>query len=103
MHSLLVGVFDDHTRADQAIRQLHEVGVPERQIHLKGKMAGWDISHAIPGNKGIPEEKKPDFTVLGLSHNEARYYEDQYEAGYTIVVVHANDQREQVTNILTGS
>lgn len=94
----LVGVFAEAANADHAIEQLRSAGIQEGHIERLGKMEGRDISHAA--NKGIPEEKKVDFMRYGLDAGEASYYEQQYEAGYTLVLVHSEDQRQQMTEIL---
>jgi hypothetical protein len=94
----LVGVFAETTNADHAIEQLRSAHIEDRHIERFGKMEGQDISHAA--NKGIPEEKKPDFMRYGLDYGEATYYQEQYEAGYILVLVHSDDQRQQATDIL---
>ncbi|MDQ2886361.1 MAG: general stress protein [Chloroflexota bacterium] len=94
----LVGVFAEAANADHAIEQLRNAGIQEGHIERLGKMEGRDISHA--SNKGIPEEKKPDFTRYGLEYGEASYYEQQYEAGYTLVLVHGEERIQQVADIL---
>ena len=98
--SALVGVFDDAARADRAVEELRSSGITERQMRRAEKSAGWDIAHAIPKRKDTSEEMKPDFADPGISEDEARYYEDAYEAGYIVLVVHPGDHRQQVQSIL---
>jgi hypothetical protein len=102
-HSPLVGVFDDRTKADRAIEQLHSVGIMDRQMQVVGKTWDTDSVHVVAGHKGLPEEMKPDFTRMGLTAEETRSYEDEYEAGYTLVFVHPGNQREQVMHILQSN
>jgi hypothetical protein len=102
-HSALVGVFDDRTKANRAIEQLRSVGIPDRQMQVVGKTWDTDSVHAVAGHKGLPEEMKPDFTRMGLAAEEARSYEDEYEAGYTLVFVHPGNRREQVMHILQSN
>jgi hypothetical protein len=102
-HSPLVGVFDDRTKANRTIEQLRSVGIPDRQMQVVGKTWDTDSVHDVAGRKGLPEEKKPDFTRMGLAAEEARSYEDEYEAGYTLVFVHPGNQREQVMHILQSN
>ena len=39
-------------------------------------------------------------TGLGISHDEALYYEEQFHAGKAIVIVHAGDLADQAAKIL---
>ena len=87
----LVGVFDDTAKADRAVEELRSSGITERQMRRAEKTAGWDIAHAIPNRKETSEEMKPDFADPGISEDEARYYEDAYEAGYIVLVVHPGE------------
>lgn len=98
----LVGVFDEHAKADRVIEQLRSAGIQDDQIHQAYKTFSPDIAH-ISRRKGLPEEMKPDFTGMGFPYEEAQYYEDEYEAGYTLVFVHPGNQREQVVSILQSS
>src|SRR5918912_1503078 len=96
----LDGVFDDSTKSDRAIEQLRHLGISDRHIQRHEKSAGWDITHAIRKRKETPEEMKPDFTGMGVSTAETERYEDAYEAGYVLVVVHPGNSREQALHIL---
>ncbi|MBA2677381.1 MAG: hypothetical protein H0U76_03145 [Ktedonobacteraceae bacterium] len=98
--SALVGVFDDTAKADRAVEELRSSGIVERQMRRAEKTAGWDIAHAIPKRKETSEEMKPDFADPGISEDEARYYEDAYEAGYIVLVVHPGEHRQQAQSIL---
>jgi hypothetical protein len=102
-YSPLVGVFDDPTKADRAIEQLRSLGISDQQMHVVGKTWDTDSVHTVAGHKGLPEEMKPDFTRMGLAAEEARSYEDEYEAGSTLVFVHPGNQREQVMHILQSN
>ena len=95
-NSPLVGVFAEIANADSAIEQLHTAGIEDRHIERIGKREGQHVPRAA--KQGLPEERELDFTRYGLDSNEARYYEEQYEAGYTLVIVHS--QNPQVTEIL---
>ncbi len=97
--SALAGMFDESAKADMVVQQLHELGVAERQIHRMEKTAGWDVAHAIPRRKETPEEMKPDFSGMGLSEDDARRYEDAYEAGYSVIIVETDDHRQQVEDL----
>lgn len=96
----LVGIFDEHAKADRVIEQLLSAGIPDDRIHQAYKTGGPDIAHVFSGGTGLPEEMKPDFTGMGFPSEEARYYEDEYEAGYTLVFVHPGNHREQAMSIL---
>jgi hypothetical protein len=94
----LVGVFAEASNADHAIEQLRNAHIGDHAIKRFGKTEGLDISHAA--NTGLPEEHEPDFRHHGIAADEALYYAQQYEAGYTLVLVFDDDQRQQVADIL---
>jgi hypothetical protein len=100
--SVLIGVFDDSKKADTVVQQLHGLGIADKQIERMEKMVGWDVAHAIPHKRETPEEMKPDFSRLGLAEDEARRYEDAYEAGYSVVMVRDvrdENSRQQVEDV----
>jgi hypothetical protein len=99
----LVGVFDDWTKADRAVEQLRSIGISDHRIHEVGKTLGADGAHVVTGRKGLPEERKPDFTRMGLSAEEASYYEEEYESGYVLVLLHPDSSREQAMRLLQSN
>jgi hypothetical protein len=92
MQQLVVGVFRDHAQAEQAINELHQAGFDHRQI----RFAGQGISTG-----GLLEKIKSVFTVqdiaaggiyddlvsMGIPAEDARYYQNEFEAGHSIVTV----------------
>lgn len=99
----LIGVFDDWKKADRAVEQLRSIGISDHQIHEVGKTLGADGAHVVTGRKGLPEERKPDFTRMNFSAEESGYYEEAYEAGYVLVFVHSDNSREQAVRLLQSN
>ena len=102
---LVVGVFRDRALAEQAISELLRVGFGHDQIRFVG--------HGAPSG-GLLEKFKSLFTGqdisadgisktlvdMGVSSEDARYYQGEYEAGHSIVVVLAGKRAEEASEIL---
>ena len=88
--SLVVGIFTDHYEAERAIDTLQRAGFAADHIHYMERGAAtteYNISKDALVKLGIPEE-------------DADYYQNEFNAGRTIVVVRAPDRSEEATNIL---
>jgi hypothetical protein len=153
--STLVGVFEDASDADEAVRQLLKAGFSSDGIGVAmrhegsfadvvllepgshadtgaaagaltgmglGALAGLGVlSGVIPvvgpaiagGGLGIIlSNAAAGASVAGLvgaligagiPHEEARYYQDEFEAGRTIVTVHADDRHPEAIAILSAN
>jgi len=105
MQQLVVGVFRDRVQAEQAINELLRVGFGHDQIRFVG--------HGAPAG-GLLERIKSLFTGqdisasgiarelvdMGVSAEDARYYQSEYEAGHSIVAVMAGRRVQEATEIL---
>jgi uncharacterized protein (TIGR02271 family) len=105
MPQLVIGVFRDHVQAEQAINELLQAGFDNRQIRFAGRgispggllekiktlFAGQDMSSG-----GVYD----DLVKMGLPMEESRYYQSEFEAGRSIVVVLANGNAQNAVNIL---
>src|SRR5450755_735028 len=97
--STVVGVFTDRSMAEQAMQALHDAGISNEQIHYS----------ATDGSGGLLENLKSlftgassngDFSGLGLSDEEARYYSNEYNKGNSVIAVQAPGQEENVLSVL---
>lgn len=100
--SLIIGVFTDRGAADAAIDQLQQAGFSSEQLSLsrrEGDLAG-RVRHLfskLPGQEGsIVDELKR----LGVPEDEARYYQNELDAGRVIVTVQADGRQEDARGIL---
>jgi hypothetical protein len=103
--SLVIGVFTDRSAADAAIDQLLEAGFSSEQLslsHRQGAPAG-RVKHLFskrPGQEGsIVDELKG----LGFPEDEARYYQNELDAGRIIVTVQADGRQEDARAILESN
>ena len=103
-HSLIVGVFTDRVQADLAIDQLQQAGFTSDLLslsHLQGSRAGGvkNLFSKLPGQqRSIVDELKR----LGVPEEEARYYQNELDAGRIIVTVQA-DARQQDARVILES
>jgi len=150
--SVVVGVFSDQTKAQEAIRELRRVGFQEDQIGVAGRqgiesttgssppvggstavgagvgaVAGagtgalWALGIAVGAVPAIGPVIAGGLLAsvlasaagtaavgglvgalvgLGISENEARYYESEFSAGRTVVTVRANGRSSEAAEIL---
>lgn len=98
----IVGVFDDRAAADRAVEALQSVGVNPDQIHVIGHAhtgGFWSaLRHLFTG-----DEDTDDVSDLGLSQDEVNYYENERQAGHTVVAVNASGREPQVVDILRSN
>src|SRR5450755_4181868 len=89
-NSTLVGVFNDRAQAENAIEQLHSAGIPDEQISYSGGAGGGflaGIKSLFTGEDTAHTGLVGDLTGMGLSQDEANYYDSEYRAGRYIVAV----------------
>lgn len=105
MQQLVVGVFQDHAQAEQAVNELLQAGFGHHQIRFAGRgtstggilekikslFTGQDISAG-----GIYD----DLVDMGAPPEAARYYQSEFEAGRSIVAVQGSGRMQEATDIL---
>lgn len=106
-NSTLVGVFNDRAQAENAIEQLHSAGIPDEQISYSGGssagggfLAG--IKSLFTGEDTAHTGLVGDLTGMGLSQDEANYYDSEYRAGRYIVAVNAGARQQDAQTILNS-
>ena len=84
--SVVVGVFQEDAQAEQAVHDLQFAGFRDDQIRysIRG-----DTTNIFDG-----------LTQMGVSTTEANYYNQEFAAGHTVVVVLTNDRQQEARNIL---
>jgi hypothetical protein len=104
MQQPAVGVFEESAQAEQAINELRQAGLDHSQIRFAG--------HEIPS--GVLEKIKSLFTgenvsaggirddlaKMGVLPEDARYYQNEFDAGRSIVAVQGTENMQQATNTL---
>jgi hypothetical protein len=105
MQQPAVGVFEESAQAEQAINELRQAGFDHSQIRFAG--------HGIPS--GVLEKIKSLFTgenisvggvrddlaKMGVTSEDARYYQNEFEAGRSIMAVQGTENMQQATTTLT--
>ncbi|MDQ2885807.1 MAG: hypothetical protein M3Y39_06940 [Chloroflexota bacterium] len=97
--STIVGVFTDRSMAEQAMQALHDAGISNEQIHYSATDSSGglleNLKSLFTGSTG-----SGDFSGLGLSDEEARYYSNEYNKGNSVIAVQAPGQEENVLSVL---
>ncbi len=107
----VIGVFDESGNADRAIDALQNAGFSSGQIHRSGRgtaAAGGfleGVRNFFTGDDTAASggHVADDLTNMGVSNDEAQYYENEYNNGRTIVSVNAGDRAEEAKTILDTS
>src|SRR5947199_7131553 len=103
-HTIVVGIFRDHTPAAQAINELHSAGFRDDKIRV-GRAATVSslLDHLPDISIGYEAESRtlPDELVdKGVPQDEAYYYEQEFKAGHSIVIVESDGHQREVRDIL---
>ncbi len=111
----VIGVFDEAANADRAIDALQAAGFSSADIHHSGRgtstagstsgggffagvrnfFTGDDTTDTTTGS-----HVASDLTNMGVSNDEAQYYENEYNGGRTVVSVNAGSRAEEAKTIL---
>lgn len=101
--SMTVGVFKEELQAQQALASLKSAGFDQVQFLRPGRGAPQSgglfsgIKRLFTGdNEGIAG----NLTDTGVSEGDARYYQQEYEAGRFIVTVRANGRKQEALDTL---
>ena len=92
VQQLVVGVFRDHTQAEQAINELHQAGFDHHQIRFAGQGMPTGgilekIKSVFTGQDIADSGMCDDLVNMGTPPEDARYYQNEFEAGRSIVTV----------------
>jgi hypothetical protein len=97
--STVVGVFTDRSMAEQAMQALHDAGISNEQIHYSGTDSSGGLLENLK-SLFTGSTSSGDFSGLGLSDEEARYYSNEYNKGNSVIAVQAPGQEENVLSVL---
>jgi uncharacterized protein (TIGR02271 family) len=84
---IIAAIFQNEDQAQQAMQALQQAGFSNDQIRYSVHRGGAGITDSLMG--------------LGLSQQDADFYNNQFESGKTIVTVNTNDRQQEAYNILT--
>ena len=84
--STVMSVFADGAQAQQAMDDLQRAGFSRDQIRYSVRRSGTGITDSLE-NLGLPEQ-------------EATFYNQEFEAGRTVVMVMTNDRQQEAYDIL---
>jgi uncharacterized protein (TIGR02271 family) len=102
---VVVGTFDDHTQAEQAINALLNAGFSNDQIRYSGHGAATGGILATLKSLFTGEETTSvydDLIDLGMPENDANSYQKEFEGGRSIVAVLASGRLEEAKSILAS-
>lgn len=103
----VVGIFEDQAKAEQAIRELQQAGFHNDQVSYSGhKASSSDIQaslkHFFTSQETRSDNIPDDHLVeMGMPEADAHYYQQEYEAGRSIVAVTDGESLQKATTILT--
>jgi len=108
--SLLIGVFNHHAAAENAIAQLRNAGFSNDQIFYSSRPAtegeGFmdSLKRFFTGEPHASSAQiASDFSAMGLSEDEANYYAREFEAGHSVVAVHPRGRYKEAVEILRNN
>ena len=108
----VIGVFDEAANADRAIDALQAAGFSSADIHHSGRgTASTSDGGFFAGVKNFftgddtttgttSGHVADDLTNMGVSNDEAQYYDNEYSNGRTVVSVNAGSRAEEAKTIL---
>jgi uncharacterized protein (TIGR02271 family) len=102
---VVVGTFDDNTQAEQAVNALLNAGFNDDQIRYSGQGVATGGILAKLKNLFTGEETTSvyhDLIDLGVPENDANSYQQEFEAGRSIVAVLASGRIEEARSILAS-
>lgn len=91
--SVIVGLFEDHTKAEQAVQDLQRVGFHHDQIAFAGHQASTggrllaSLKSLFTGEDSTSDHVYDELVGIGIPSDDARSYQREYEAGHNLVAV----------------
>jgi len=103
---MVVGLFDDHAQAEQAVSALEQAGFSHDQISYScygtstggGMLAG--LKSLFTGEDTSTHNVANDLTSMGMPPEDAGYYQQEYEAGRSVVAVVGDSGMQEAATIL---
>src|SRR6266566_5652375 len=91
--STVVGIFEERAQAEQAVTELRNAGFRNDQIEFAGHGAATDggllasLKSLFTGEDTTTDHVYEDLVGIGMPTEDARYYQQEYKAGRSIVAV----------------
>ena len=103
--STVVGVFTEDLYAELAADELRRVGFSDDEISVSRPGAATSgfidsLKSLFTGQETTPITTADDFKYMGVPEQDAGYYQDELNAGRTIVLVRVAGQQQEVLGIL---
>lgn len=104
--SMVVGLFEDRAQAEQAVSALEQAGFSHDQISYSGYgtatnggvLAG--LKSLFTGEDASTNNVTNDLTSMGMPAEDARYYQQEYEAGRSVVAVVGDRDMQEASTII---
>ncbi len=104
--AMVVGLFEDRAQAEQAVSALEQAGFSHDQISYSGYgtangggvLAG--LKSLFTGEDTSTHHVADDLTSMGMPTEDARYYQQEYEAGRSIVAVVGDRGMQEASMIM---
>jgi hypothetical protein len=102
---MVAGVFTSDEQARRAIDELRRSGFSDDQIRIAGRgvsSGGFleNLKTIFVGQGTSDAQTANDFMRLGVPEHEARYFQDEIQAGRTVVLVKAPGGQQEAIEIL---
>ena len=102
---MVVAVFDDSTQAEQAANELQNAGFSPDQLRFAGHGASTATGGIADKIKSLFTGQQTgaaydDLVSMGVPPDDASYYQQEYEAGHSILAVLADGRMQEATDIL---
>jgi uncharacterized protein (TIGR02271 family) len=103
-YPLVVGVFRDHVLAAQAINELHAAGFRDDRIRVRRAATASGLLDGLvcklTGSE-LEGQTLPDELVgKGIPQDEADYYQQEFQAGHSVVMVESYGHQQDARAIL---
>src|SRR5437588_12717960 len=101
---MVVALFTDENQAQQAVNALLQAGFGSDQISFaghgtpRGLLAG--LKSFFTGEAMSTGGAYDDLVSRGMSEQDAQYYQQEYEAGRSVVAVTGSDRLQEASTIL---
>ena len=106
--STVVGVFKSRAQAEQAVDALQKTGFSDEQIMFAGHGSSStgsildQLKSLFAGQDAPTGSVINDLISMGVPAEDADYYQHEYEAGRSIVIVTTNGPRQEPIDILAN-
>ena len=89
---LVVGIFQDELQAKSAVDTLRSAGFRYDQVGV-----------AISSSNNATRDLQADLMSLGVSQEQASYYDSEYKSGHIVVSVRPDGRDPEVLDIMHGN